>query len=285
MRNYKCCHISENGSVITNMIYSTALGFLLTACTVVAQTGGGPPSFEVASIKPSAPITSKEGKMRIGKTISGSRVEMNYVSLADLVQTAYRVKPYQVAGHEWTSSDHFDVLAKIPDGATQEQMPEMLQTLLADRFKLTLHRENKEHAVYALLVGKSGLKLQETEPGPDPPAAGGAKTGGVMLINRKMTLAAFADFLDRFVDRPVVDMTETEATYQITMEIPIEYLIADKAKRDAAAAPRAGSDSASDPAGSAMFAAIQQLGLKLEPRKAPMEVLVINHAEKIPTAN
>ena len=275
----------QRGGVITDMICSTSLGLFLVACAAVAQTGGGTPSFEVASVKPSAPITSKEGKMRVGKTMSGSRVEINFTSLADLVQIAYRVKSFQVTGADWTQSDHFDVLAKIPDGATQEQMPEMLQTLLADRFKLTLHRENKEHAVYALLVGKSGLKLQETEPGPDPPAAGGAKTGGVMLINRKMTLAAFADFLDRFVDRPVVDMTETEATYQITMEIPIEYLIADKAKRDAAAAPRAGSDSASDPAGSAMFAAIQQLGLKLEPRKAPMEVLIIDHAEKTPTAN
>ena len=267
------------------MIYSTTLGLLLAACTAAAQTGGGPLSFEVASVKPSAPITSKEGKMRVGKTISGSRVEMNYVSLADLVQTAYRVKPYQVTGADWTQSDHFDVLAKMPEGATQDQMPEMLQALLAERFKLTLRRENKEHAIYALLVGKYGLQVQEAEPGPDPPAASGAKTGSVMIVNRKMTLAAFADFLARFVDRPVVDMTGTKATYQITMEIPIEYLIADKAKRDATEAPRAGSDSASDPASSPMFAAIPQFGLKLEPRKAPMEVLVIDHAEKIPTAN
>ena len=188
------------------MIYSTTLGLLLAACTAAAQTGGGPLSFEVASVKPSAPITSKEGKMRVGKTISGSRVEMNYVSLADLVQTAYRVKPYQVTGADWTQSDHFDVLAKMPEGATQDQMPEMLQALLSDRFKLTLRRESKEHAIYALLVGKNGLKLQEAEPGPDPPAASGAKTGSVMIVNRKMTLAAFADFLARFVDRPVVDM-------------------------------------------------------------------------------
>src|ERR1039458_3107525 len=161
MRDYECCHISGNWNVLTNMIYSTTLGLLLAACTAAAQTGGGPLSFEVASVKPSAPITSKEGKMRVGKTISGSRVEMNYVSLADLV------KPLGVTGADWTQSDHFDVLAKMPEGATQDQMPEMLQALLSDRFKLTLRRENKEHAIYALVLGKKGLKLQETEPGPD----------------------------------------------------------------------------------------------------------------------
>src|ERR1039458_9683534 len=97
MRNSKCCHIPQSRSVILNMVYSTTLGLLMAASAAVAQTGGQP-SFEVASVKPSAPITSKEGKMRVGKTISGARVEMNFVSLADLVQTAYRVKPYQVAG-------------------------------------------------------------------------------------------------------------------------------------------------------------------------------------------
>ena len=240
------------------MVYSTTLGLLMAASAAVAQTGGQP-SFEVASVKPSAPITSKEGKMRVGKTISGARVEMNFVSLADLVQTAYRVKPYQVAGPDWTATDHFDVLAKMPEGATQDQMPEMLQTLLADRFKLTLRRENKEHAVYALVLGKNGLKLQETEPGPDPPAPSGTKTSGAVHMERKVTLAAFADFLGRFVDRPVVDMTETKATYQIVIDIPIEDLM--KAKGAAI------SDSASDPTGFPMFAIIQQFGLKLEPAR------------------
>ncbi|MGA3019891.1 MAG: TIGR03435 family protein [Bryobacteraceae bacterium] len=269
------------------MIHSTSLGLLLAACTAVAQTGGGPPSFEVASVKPSAPITSKEGKERVGRTASGSRMEINFTSLAELVRIAYRVKPYQVLGPEWTASEHFDVLARMPEGASQDQMPEMLQTLLAERFKLTLRRENKEHAVYALLVGKNGLKLQEAEPGPDPPAPSGAKAGGAIHIARKMTMAAFADFLARFVDRPVVDMTETKGTYQIAMDIPIEDLIKAKGaiENGPADAKRPAADTASDPDGSPMFAAIARFGLKLEPRKEPMEVLVIDHADRIPTAN
>ena len=268
------------------MIYSTSLGLLLAASTAVAQTGGGPLSFEVASIKPSAPITSKEGKMRVGMTVSGSRVEINFTSLAELVRIAYRVKSYQVAGADWTVSDHFDVLAKMPESATQEHMPEMMQAMLSERFKLTLHRESKEHAVYALLVGKNGLKLQEAEPGPDPPASSDGKNRGAVHIDRKMTLADFADFLGRFVDRPVVDLTDLKGIYQIALDIPIEELIKVKGAADALeAAPRAGPDSASDPTSSSMFAAIQRFGLRLEQRKAPMEVLVIEHAEKIPTAN
>jgi uncharacterized protein (TIGR03435 family) len=262
------------------MIFSSSLGFLMATCAAFAQTGGGEPSFEVASVKPASPITSKEGKMRVGMTVSGTRIEINFTSLAELVRIAYRVKPYQVTGAEWTESDHFDVLAKMPDGATQDRMPEMLQTLLADRFKLTLRHENKEHAVYALVVSKTGLKLSEAGPDPDPPASG-AKTGGAFHMDRKMTMAAFADFLGRFVDRPVVDMTGTKETYRIAVDIPIEDLV----KANAADAKRPAPGTASDPASSAMFGIVRKFGLSLEPRKAPMEVLVIDHAARIPTAN
>jgi uncharacterized protein (TIGR03435 family) len=265
------------------MISSISLGLLLAATAAVAQSGGAKPSFEVASVKSSAPIVSKEGKERVGLTVSGSRVEINYMSLADLVRIAYRVKPYQVTGPGPTVSDHFDVQAKMPEGATQEQIPEMLQTLLAERFKLTLHREQKDHAIYALVVGKSGLKLQETAPVDGPATSGWTKSGSAMRLDRKMTLTALADLLGRFADRPVIDMTELKGTYQISLEIPFEDLM--RAKTAAEGAARGGSDSASDPADFPLFSATQKFGLKVEPRKAPMEVLVIDHADKLPTAN
>jgi len=154
------------------MIPSISLGFLFAACAAVAQSAGGTPSFEVASVKPSAPITSKEGKERVGTMVSGSRVEINFASLAELVRIAYRVKSYQVTGLDRMVSEHFDVQAKMSDGATQDQMPEMLQTLLTQRFKLTLHRETKEHGIYALLVGRNGPKLQEADPDPGPATSG-----------------------------------------------------------------------------------------------------------------
>jgi uncharacterized protein (TIGR03435 family) len=262
------------------MISKITVGLLLAASVAVAQ-----PSFEVASVKPSAPIVSKEGKERVGLTVSGSRVEFNYTSLAELVRIAYRVKPYQVTGPGSTISDHFDVQAKMPEGTTQEQMPEMLKALLAERFKLTLHREQKEHAIYALVVGKNGFKLQETEPAVGPATTGWTKSesGSAMRLDRKMTLTALADLLGRFADRPVIDMTERKGTYQIALEVPFDDLM--RAKTAAEGAARGGSDSASDPGDFPLFSAAQKLGLKVEPRKAPMEVLVIDHADKLPAAN
>ena len=248
---------------------------LLFASAALAQTAA-PPAFEVASVKLSPPITTKEGKERVGVTVSGDRVEINFASLAELVRIAYGVKAFQVAGPD---RERYDVQAKMPGGATADQMPELLQTLLAERFHLALHRENRDHAVYAMVVARSGLKLQEAEPGPDAPAA--AKSAGI-LINRKMTLDALATFLGRFADRPVVDETGLKATYQILLEVPVEDLV--RAKIAAESAARGGSDAASDP-GSPVLTAIQKFGLKLESRKTPVEFLVIDRAEKLPTAN
>jgi hypothetical protein len=143
----------------------------------------------VAPVKPAVPIdfsAATAGKMRIGMTIDAARAEFRYLSQADLVRMAYRVKSYQVAGPDWIKTERHDIVAKLPEGASRDQVPEMLQSLLADRFKLTLHREQKEHAVYALVVGKGGLKLKEAGPDPtlctsDSPSSGGA-TGGELRV-------------------------------------------------------------------------------------------------------
>ena len=205
------------------------------------------PAFEVASVKPAGPLDPAKimaGKMRIGMTVDGARVDIGNMSLADLIRLAYRVKPYQVNGPDWMGTQRFDVLAKLPEGVSQEQVPEMLQGLLAERFNLTVHRESKEQPVYALVVGKNGPKFKEAPPdtdSPEPPASsasapgldiGGAKVrvdgkgvvisggqtggmrmsagaGGAMRLEAsKITMAALTDMLARFVDRPIVDMTE-----------------------------------------------------------------------------
>jgi uncharacterized protein (TIGR03435 family) len=252
------------------------------------------------------------------------------MSLAELIRVAYRVKPYQISGPDWMASERFDVLAKLPEGASREQVPEMLQALLAERFKLTVHRESKEHAIYALVVGKNGPKLKESAPDADAPAGGGAPAtaddanpqvrvsgrgentqvsisggqigtahmsmgpGGTMHLEApKMNMAAFADTLSRFFDRPVVDLTELKGTYQVALDLSMEDLrnaarsaglmgLGMGGGRDGARPP---SDAASDPGGLSIFAAVQQLGLKLEPRKAPLDLIVIDHLEKTPTEN
>ncbi|HZL55813.1 MAG TPA: TIGR03435 family protein [Bryobacteraceae bacterium] len=169
---------------------------LLAAAALNAQTPTAPLSFEVATIKPAPPINPAQvmaGKLHVGMTIDAGRVDIGYMSLADLIRTAYNVKTYQVSGPDWMNTERFDILAKIPEGGTKEQVPEMLKTLLVERFRLTLHKESKDHAMYALIVGKGGSRLKDAPPDPEvapdapPPGAGGqtiATNNGSVRINQ-----------------------------------------------------------------------------------------------------
>lgn len=317
---------------------SAAIAILATA--LLAQTPA--PTFEVASIKAAVPPNPKDmagGRIHVGMNIDAARVDIGFMSLADLITAAFRVKSHQVSGPDWMKSQRFDILAKIPEGATKDQVPEMLQALLAERFGMVAHRENKEHAVYALVVAKGGPKLKEASPEPEAPAVDSEKDGiaigtpdgqlrvkqtgrgavvtggknGPMKMSmgpngmhweaERISMSAFADMLSRFVDRPVVDMTELKGNYQVDIDISIDDLrnVARRAGMAGAmggpgpmpgpaAAPSPNGqnqpgNSASDPSGGSMFAAIRELGLRLEPRKSPIETIVVDHLEKMPTEN
>ncbi len=309
------------------------LGIAVAAGMLCGQTPAAAPAFEVASIKPSPPLNPADvaaGKLHVGLSIDSARVDIGFLSLADLIPMAYKVKRYQVSGPDWMPLQRFDIVAKLPDGASEKQFPEMLQALLAERFKLTVHRENKERSVYALVVAKDGPKMKEAPPDPDAPAAdttesgvpitrkgtivsvgrdgnGAVVNGGPMgkvhmtmgqsgmmrLEAERMTMAALADILAPFLDRPVVNMTELKGNYQVALDISLQDLMAvAKATGVAAGALQGGpspssqtTPAASDPSGSSIFAAVQQLGLKLDSRKAPVEVIVVDHLEKMPTEN
>ena len=306
-----------------SFLWKISAGLVLAAGAAMGQTA----TFEVASVKPAAPLDRSQilsGQMHVGMKIDAARVDIGSMSLADLIRVAYRVKPYQISGPDWMASERFDVLAKLPEGASSGQVPEMLQALLAERFKLTVHRESKEHAVYALVVGKSGPKLKESAPDADAPAetndanpqvrvsgrgentqvsiSGGQigtahmsmGPGGTMHLEApKMNMAAFADTLSRFFDRPVVDLTELKGTYQVALDLSMEDL-RNAARTMGIMGPGMGggrdgsrppADAASDPGGLSIFAAVQQLGLKLEPRKVALDFVVIDHLEKAPTEN
>jgi uncharacterized protein (TIGR03435 family) len=295
------------------------------------------PAFEVASIKPAPPFNPqlvRSGKLHIGVNIDEARVDIGSLSLKDLLCFAYSVKPYQVSGPDWMDKERFDVLAKLPDGGSKDDVPAMVQALLADRFKLTLHRDSKEQPAYALVVGKNGPKLKESPPDPDapsdaaPPAGPGfgppvafgqvrvkgegqgmaASVGpvkvsmspdGMRLERSNTTMAMFADMLSRFVDRPVMDMTELKGSYEVALTLSLDDMR--NAVRSAGLmmgpggmpGPAPGGEegrgaaiaSSSDPAPSTIFATVQQLGLKLEPRKLPVATIVVDHAEKMPTEN
>ncbi len=305
-----------------------------------AQTPAPAPAFEVASVKPAPPIAPAQvmaGKIHVGMAVDGARVDIGNLSLRDLLCIAYRVKPYQLSGPDWLGAQRFDILAKLPEGATREQVPEMLQALLAERFQMAVHRDSKEEPVYELVVAKNGPKLKESEPdaakadgaAPPPPPGGGAQVniardgkgvtvmggqpgagptrvamgpnGAMHLEASKMTMARFADMLSNFAGRPVVDMTDLKGSYDVALDLSMEEM------RNAARAAgvmvsggpgpgpggpgpaglpgRAPVPEASDPSASSIFTAVQQLGLKLEPRKDPVVTIVVDHAEKMPSDN
>jgi uncharacterized protein (TIGR03435 family) len=160
----------------------TAAALVLSCGALQAQTATAPLSFEVASIKPAPPLDPAKimsGQAHLGMNIDGARVDIGFLTLQQLILVAYKVKPHQLEAPDWLKEQHWDIVAKMPAGANKDQVPEMLQALLAERFKLTIHHINKEQSVYALTVAKSGLKLKEADPDPAPaPAAAAAGSEG-----------------------------------------------------------------------------------------------------------
>ena len=111
-------------------------------------------AFEVASIKPAQPpdpATMMQGKFKVGLHVDAGRADIGFFSLRDLISVAYGVKDYQIAGPDWLNGQRFDIAAKMPEGAKEDQVPEMLRALLAERFHLEVHRETREHSIYALV--------------------------------------------------------------------------------------------------------------------------------------
>ena len=253
------------------------------ACAAFGQTAGTPLSFEVASVKPaSAPIATKDAYtegynagMRAamaaqGVRIVGQRVTIIDNTLKDLIRLAYQVKEYQISGPAWMATEKHEIAANMPAGANRSQVPEMLQALLAERFHLKLHRETRKMAVYALAVGKGGLKLTATT----APASGRGGAGWVGSVSsngrvgaKDSSIAAFASLLSKATDRPVIDMTGLAGSYDFDLTYTPEL--------SATAAE----------AGPTLAAALEQLGLKLEKREMQMDVLVIDGADKVPTEN
>jgi uncharacterized protein (TIGR03435 family) len=141
-----------------------------------AQADASNLAFDVASVRVSAPMDMQKvaadmqaGKMpNVGMHIKGLRADYNYLTMKDLITVAYKVKPVQITGPAWLATEHFDIAAKMPDGSSKDDAPAMLRALLAERFKLVVHRQTQERQVLTLVVGKSGPKMKES-PGDAPP--------------------------------------------------------------------------------------------------------------------
>jgi hypothetical protein len=166
------------------MFRLSMMSLLFSLIVLFGQTSV-PQAFEVASVKEALPLSIEHiqgGQFHVGVSINGSRADYGYMSLADLIPYAYRVKRYQLSGPGWMNEKRWDILAKFPAGQPADRAPEMMQNLLAERFKLAIHRENREQSVYELVVGKGALKIKEAA-AQEEVAGGDSGMGNVRMNN------------------------------------------------------------------------------------------------------
>lgn len=230
--------------------------FVLSSAIFSQSTFGqaSPPAFEVATIRPAAPAA---GGGRASS--SGDRVTLNNTTLSNALIRAFGlISNGQVAGPSWIFDSRYDIVAKAPDSTPKDQLPLMLQTLLIDRFKLVLHHETRELPAYALMVGKSKLKLVEDDTNP--------KNSTVMSGDRRemksMTMATLAQYASLTLRTPVLDKTGLSGYYDFPYDLSQEETLRDSAP--------------------SIFTVFEDLGLKLDSRKGPFDVIVIDSGNKVP---
>ena len=281
------------------------LAILAAAAAASAQTKE-PPAFEVASIRPSPEGPPAPGAA--GVHITKEQVHFAYLSLRDYLSIAYSVPIQRISAPEWVNSARFDIGATFPGGATPEQFPQMMQSMLRDRFKLQAHMESKESPVFTLEVANSGLKLvrvpDEVLPSDAPfsvTSSGGADgvtadlgNGASLVFNntqfeaRKVTMRILVETLSRFMDRPILDLTKLEGRYNVTFAMAQEdympMLIRSAVNAGITLPPQAMALLDAPSIGS-VENGLKSLGLSLEARRAPLDLLVVDSIEKTPTAN
>jgi uncharacterized protein (TIGR03435 family) len=254
---------------------------VLSASGILAQSPSPRPrfdAFEVATIRP-VDQDAKSGRYLIMQGVNRF-VGKNY-TLKLLIAAAYNLSPKAISGGPgWIESDHYDILAVTPGEVrpTHDEQMSMLRNLLADRFKLTSHREQKEFSIYELAIAKGGSKLKPSTASPDDPPQiiSTVYPQRMVLPARNVTMSDLASLMQRaMLDRPVVDKTGLTGRYDFDLEwAPDETQFGGEV-------PRASADAPSPP----LFTAIQQqLGLKLEATRGPIEALVVDTVER-PSAN
>jgi uncharacterized protein (TIGR03435 family) len=259
-----------------SQIIPMLLASVLAAVSLRGQAPAGqrPLAFDVVSVKPNT--SGEQGGTSRGQP---GRYQGINVTLKRVITLAYRPVQEFAGGPDWINTAHFDIEARAQGNPSQDQMLEMLRTMLAERFKLVVHKEVKDSPVYALTVarrdGRLGPRLQRAEtecappdstpPSPQAPERRcGFKLGNGALSGRGATMARLASELS-FVGRQVVDRTSLMGSFDVDLEW----------------APDASGAALSPDTGASIFTALQeQLGLKLEPSTAPLEIVVIDSAER-----
>jgi uncharacterized protein (TIGR03435 family) len=231
------------------------------------------PAFDVASVRPAGPVHEESKRRPHHVNTTPGNVVMRNIGMTEAIQWAYNVEAYQVTGPSWMPTTHFDIVAKAAGPATDDEMRAMMQTLLASRFQLTLHRENKEMAGMALLLNKGGSKMKASEDNGESVFEPQDKK---MAINmRHMSMHEFAGLLSEPMRKPVIDLTELPGQFDFTLD----------ASNYVAPPSATGQREGEDEMYMILRALQEQLGLRLEPRKLTIDMVVVDRAEKVPTEN
>jgi uncharacterized protein (TIGR03435 family) len=277
-------------------------GLLVFTCSVVFGQTTENLTFEVASVKPSAPVSPGDrvyfGPARGGPgTPDPGQITWTYARMKDLLMTAYDAKAYQISGPDWINRERYDVADKVPANATRAQVSVMWQNLLAERFGLTVHHESREFAVEELVIGKGGSKLKDTVedltalPSPGPPqikkgelVSPGAvvtiyPTGMAHTMARAQPISYLTANLSSQLNHPVLDKTGLTGKYDFSLDFKLTGF---QLPPGAASPPGGGGDEPGPDMGAAVQ---QQLGLRLVPGRANIDVVIVDKVEKVPTAN
>jgi uncharacterized protein (TIGR03435 family) len=247
---------------------------LISAVTIpLAHAQSARPAFEVASLK-----RNMDQVLTVSGVLpsEGGRVSAKAATLKQLIQSAYQIKAREIEGGlAWMDSERYDIEAKAANNVAWDSLRPMLQTLLVDRFQLRIHTEERDKPVYVLMT-RGPLKLTKSEAVCEPTGACGFVTKIGQLTARQGSFAQLAEALSAIMDRPVIDKTNVPGLFK---DVKLEW-VPDEAQY-ASWGTGAYKRIASDPLGPSIFTAIQeQLGLKLESARGPVEVLVIDYVSK-----
>ncbi len=223
---------------------------------ILSVAGLAAQSFETASIQRSSQAAGTDA---LPPQQDPTRIHYTGVSLKPVLALAYGVTPQQITGPKWLGEERFDIVATLPAGATSQQIPVLLQHLLADRFGMSVREENKITAFSALVPAKGGVKMKDVAK-PEISATLDLNSENIQL--RSYTMPAFAAFLSTAMGQTVVDETGVSGSYDITLYISMADIKTGRIR-----------------------IAIQQLGLQFENRKGAVKSLVVGKANRIPTGN
>jgi uncharacterized protein (TIGR03435 family) len=266
--------LSLAGALMAGPLLAGIVVGILGAPSSWAQPTIAPPEFEVASVKPMPQSSPQHPETGGPGTTDPGQITWSGVRLRWLLKTAYDVELYQISGPAWLDSEHYMIVAKVPEGATKEQVNLMWQNLLKDRFGVAVHHESREFQGEEMTLPKGAFKLKETDlpDSPAPTMPGTASNGLIVtgdgdtrrILARAQSMAQAAAFLAQVAGHPVIDKTGLTGRYDFSVEFDI-----------------------SQPCVSCAIAIAleQELGLKVVKSTVRLDVIVVDHAERTPVEN